>query len=1584
MKKTLLFLLVLCASLYASANPITREQAQERAERFLSGLPGGSKNLSPVRNRAKLAPRRGTASTASEQDLYYVFNRGENQGYVIATGDDSTFPVIGYTDQGEFDYAQLPENMKAWLESCSAQLQNLAEHPELAEANASTIRRIPTHPAIAPLCTSKWSQGSPYNDECPIYTDGRRSVTGCVATAMAQVLYYHRAKSVTEVQKDIPAYTTNGLKVAGIEAGAPIDWDNMVDNYGGSTTGKQKLAVAQLMHYCGVSVEMAYTSSSSGAYSSMVDDAFINYFGYSSNRVKYVSGNNYNDEAWDALLYAEIEASRPVYLSGSNESGGHAFVCDGYDGNRCFHINWGWGGSSDGYFMLNKLNPSSQGIGGSEGGYSDWPEAVIGVEPENYATRAMPITNTTVKKLCLENFDADGDGTFTYGEAAAITDLGDAFKGQRITTFTELYNFTGLTTLSESAFEGCTALTTVKLPKQLKNIGTNAFKGCTLLKTFALPQGLQSIGDHAFDGCKAFVCTLPAGLREIGAYAFSGCAALKEMDIPISVKSIGEGAFKGCTKLTEVTLRSNKPTSIELGSGIFADVDLTDAVLNAVQGSKTTLQATEQWKDFGTIYEMRDLSRGRFANLETGKQYFIYNVGTGRYLTRGEAWGTQAIVAETDSPMRFEFKRYSSMPDGVYYLYSNDTGSDTGHITFRTASDAQVGNGVKAAFVDGSSSNITNKTSWWNLALVEGESNIYTFQIPSNVSGYNAAQYWGVQPDHNSNVASPTYGVYSDVTYANYAENCQWMLVEYDEQATAIYLASQQLQNLLGIAATKRMDATREQAVYDNLESTAEELVGAQRRLRKKLGFIHFNSDAVREVIMANNVDSDGDGEVTPSEAANVSSLETIFFSNKDITSLTDLRYFTGLEALAGNSFKDCFNLVDITLPDNLMAIYYRAFMNCSKLTAVNIPVNVEGIGDDAFNGCTSLREVHVSAADPSQIVLGSDVFQNVDLASATLYVPYGSKEAYSNASIWQDFGTIIETRALGKPGYSPLAENEDVYVINLGMHRYIQGGEAYGTQAVVGSQGYLYQLRRTASMPADTYYLYATSLGTSKNILFRTDTDSKVGNGVKACFVDGSVSAKAYWKVAPVEGLENVYTFQVPDNQSDYVEGEYLGVDPENYYKSDFTYYTSGLYYDIMYDGNEAKCQWAFISKAELDSLQNFYALTEQLKDLIVKADAKSIDTQAERAIYDDFSASELQVANAIATLRSKLHYIDFSDNYARTICINTWDDDEDDELSMEEAAAVTDLGTAFRSSTGITSFEELRYFTGLTHLTDNAFRACSNMKSIYLPANITSLGESCFTSCSKLEYVALLSPTQLDITGAGLTVRNLTAFVPAALVDTYSQSADWERATIKEYTGTPTVTASDGSRQYGRTNPKFTYEVSGAPINGEPVISAEQDKTAPVGDYPVVIEAGTITSPNLQLCNGTLTIEPATVTIASKSCTRNVGEPNPEFEIVYPTFRNREKAEDVLLHEAVCECDATPESPAGVYEIRVSGAEAQNYTFEYVFGKLTVVDPTGVSDMDADSRNAEHYDLSGRKVSKPNRSGIYITSGKKKVAIR
>ena len=219
---TVLFLFCLAVAAAAFADPVSREQAQKMAEKYLLDKPG-SHRLSPVSSSRRQAQGKDSAEVGTK--LYYVFDRGENQGYVIVPADDSYGDIIGYTEEGRFSYDSLPPHMQNWLEFQAQYIAFLRDNPDKASQQKSSRRRVAVHASIEPMVTTKWGQGWPYNNECPIYFGEGRSITGCVATAMAQLMYYQREKSVREVQKSIPNYTLKNdekgtMVVEGIPAGS--------------------------------------------------------------------------------------------------------------------------------------------------------------------------------------------------------------------------------------------------------------------------------------------------------------------------------------------------------------------------------------------------------------------------------------------------------------------------------------------------------------------------------------------------------------------------------------------------------------------------------------------------------------------------------------------------------------------------------------------------------------------------------------------------------------------------------------------------------------------------------------------------------------------------------------------------------------------------------------------------------------------------------------------------------------------------------------------------------------------------------------------------------------------------------------------------------------------------------------------------------------------------------------------------------------------------------------------------------------------------------------------------------------------
>lgn len=373
-RNILLLLAFACMTLWSS--PIDEEQARGIAVKFMK-----EHHPDAVLESQVLAPTRkrmGLGDTEVERPVYYVFNTESNEGYVIVSADDRTESVLGYATTGRFDTGGLPPNVQAWMESYAQQISSLDSYSNASQQEADTRE------AIAPLLTTLWNQDSPYNDQCPLQGSSR-TYTGCTATALAQVMKYHEWP--VELTATLPAYTTATAQIYVPELSPTVfRWDDMAADYHYTDYAP---AVSELMRYCGQALQSDFTRNSTSAYLADIPRVLTTYFGYDTG-AELLYQSNYPVSEWEDIIYAELQAGRPVLHAGTSLGGGHAFVCDGYDGNGMFHFNWGWGGMYDGYFMLSLLTPGTDGIGaGTADGFSANQRIVIGIQPPTGESPAM-------------------------------------------------------------------------------------------------------------------------------------------------------------------------------------------------------------------------------------------------------------------------------------------------------------------------------------------------------------------------------------------------------------------------------------------------------------------------------------------------------------------------------------------------------------------------------------------------------------------------------------------------------------------------------------------------------------------------------------------------------------------------------------------------------------------------------------------------------------------------------------------------------------------------------------------------------------------------------------------------------------------------------------------------------------------------------------------------------------------------------------------------------------------------------------------------------------------------------------------
>lgn len=376
-------LIMLFVSTSALASPRTFSQAKAIAERKAALL-----GIKIDKKAAAKAPSMNGGTTTAVSP-YYVFPFGENKGFAIVSGDDDMPEIVGYADHGTYDANNMPAAMAAFLNNYRATIEavkqgNASAIKNIAEAKALRANNTRATTAVSPLLGDiKWNQSTPYNNMCPKYDDTNLSATGCVATAMAQVMMYW--KYPNELKADIQGYktSTHELTVAGELKGQKYDWDNMLPSYySGNYNQTQADAVAKLMLHCGKAVEMDY-GEESGAI--VTPGRLAKYFGYDSDLMLDLSRTCFTLAEWTAIIDKELQAKRPILYSGLTTNGGHQFVCDGSDGNGLYHINWGWGGYQDGYFDITILNPGQGGIGAGNvtDGYNRGCDMIIGIQPDN-------------------------------------------------------------------------------------------------------------------------------------------------------------------------------------------------------------------------------------------------------------------------------------------------------------------------------------------------------------------------------------------------------------------------------------------------------------------------------------------------------------------------------------------------------------------------------------------------------------------------------------------------------------------------------------------------------------------------------------------------------------------------------------------------------------------------------------------------------------------------------------------------------------------------------------------------------------------------------------------------------------------------------------------------------------------------------------------------------------------------------------------------------------------------------------------------------------------------------------------------
>lgn len=366
-KITVAAIMLLAASAPALSTPLTPEEALSAA------LASGARRLAPASGVSDASAY--TLKWTGPHAGIYVFERKDG-GFVMAAGDDSNpAPLLGYSLDDPFDPDNIPPALQEALEA-------------FARGDLRMSRTRAVRENIAPLMTTKWNQDVPFNLDCP-FVGASRTYTGCGATAVAQIM---KKWNHPEVGNGTGTGSTSTQTFNFNYKQHPFDWDNMVDVYKGvKVTKEQTDAVANLMYAAGMAINMRYGTEYSSCVISDVTKGLVNHLGYDRGlQLRY--RDTYEIDEWNAMIYEELKAGRPLYYTGFGEGMGHAFVCDGYDGTEgdYFHFNWGWGGVADGYYLVNNLKPNQTGIGAGYGTYNNGQFVIFGVKPAENSSKFYP------------------------------------------------------------------------------------------------------------------------------------------------------------------------------------------------------------------------------------------------------------------------------------------------------------------------------------------------------------------------------------------------------------------------------------------------------------------------------------------------------------------------------------------------------------------------------------------------------------------------------------------------------------------------------------------------------------------------------------------------------------------------------------------------------------------------------------------------------------------------------------------------------------------------------------------------------------------------------------------------------------------------------------------------------------------------------------------------------------------------------------------------------------------------------------------------------------------------------------------
>ena len=987
-KKISLIVLASLISLGLSAEDISEEQARQIAVQFWG-------DSTPSTARRAAASLLLTYQPGGSE--FYVFNRPGGDGWVIVAGDNGASPtILAYSDKGSFDYNKSPDATKTILTGYTKSIQDLRQ----SGISESIPSKAPKRAAIivAPLLKTSWNQNTPYNNQCPTADEGGgRCPTGCVATAIAQIMNYWQWP-----KQGYGKHTNTDNNETRDFSQSTYDWDNMLDSYS-DYTEVQANAVAQLMADVGCAMNMMYRSSESGTWSIDAAQALLRNFSYSGELhmhhmmdKKGIKVNNLTaeqgseiDEDDEALIRSELASKRPIYMGVVSNlyREKHAVVCDGYDADDYFHINFGWGSDADGFYRLYSMGKFGEYVSS---------ELITNIKPSPYGNSSACVNGVWYTANGSEQVFVTGaekqDVTITNqveigGKSRPVNYLwSSAFRETDLTNLT----FPGtIKTIPEQAFYGCTQLETADL-EGVTHIGKEAFVYNDHLRYVSLGDALQEVGERAFYDCRSLTSCVnfPATLRLIDKEAFSstriGCVSFAGKGFEIEEGGLNSNSKFSATGLEKAARLHSHSVGVLIGDFIISPTCQYDE--SAVTGEFDHIILSKKLKKYDPS----------IFGLGTSAAEFAVKKGNSNYVSVNSMLLTKDLKTLVAFPC-YEISDRQLIKRDLAYIPAGITKIEE-HAFSNGPSIVQIPASVKQ--MDGAFTNCGSLRHLYMLGSTPPVINDEATFTPSiNEYGSSCKLY----VPHGSKETYQQANVWKNFENIDDSE---------------LYLQGPLCYSISGDEWANVADRNSE-ATFDGhitIPGTVT-IDGKQRHVGQIEGSAFWGDIQLKTVTITKDVMNNGSAFIgcTNLYAFNVAA------GNTNMHSTDGMLFYSKTEYL-GNALTVCppmqqtntgiVERTQVVVPGETEWIGTGAPVFSSNMKRITIPAGVTRISYDAFKYCTNLKTIICQGTTPPIYDDGGEPFPTSLLNTTTVYVPKGCTETYRQGwpyRTFADFKNIVE-----------------------------------------------------------------------------------------------------------------------------------------------------------------------------------------------------------------------------------------------------------------------------------------------------------------------------------------------------------------------------------------------------------------------------------------------------------------------------------------------------------------------------------------------------------------------------------------------